>query len=153
MKPKRPLKPFKSAIWSEERQRWEGKISTSKLTEAVLRKLSNWLSHKKAHQCLPKKSDQQKKEDALYGKLKPIWRNNPRNHFCQALCREKGLKTPAESYPHHIRGRGTLLNDLRFWLAICPRCHHWIENNKTEARQRGWLASRDRKTMKLEGLL
>ncbi len=41
---------------------------------------------------------------------------------------------------HHMNRRsGEMLNDQRFWLAVCRQHHHWIETNKREARQMGLI--------------
>ncbi len=42
---------------------------------------------------------------------------------------------------HHVRGRtGSLLNDLRYWKGVCPKCHFWIGHCPAEARKLGLLA-------------
>ena len=48
---------------------------------------------------------------------------------------------------HHMRGRGyggrgPLLMDERFWLAVSSRGHAWIDANRGLARQRGWLCEK-----------
>src|SRR5580692_10971798 len=101
IKQKRPVKPFKGAVWNEEKRRWEGQIP---------QKLNFRYSSPP-----PKISKVQRQEDIIYERLKPRWRADPKNHFCQALCKDKNLHTQAARYPHHIRGRGKLLNDTRFW--------------------------------------
>jgi hypothetical protein len=41
---------------------------------------------------------------------------------------------------HHRRGRaGSLLLDMRHWLAVSRIGHRWIHSHPTEARARGWL--------------
>lgn len=45
---------------------------------------------------------------------------------------------------HHIRGRGyggrgPLLMDKRFWVAVSKQGHRWIHSHPTEARLYGWL--------------
>jgi hypothetical protein len=41
---------------------------------------------------------------------------------------------------HHMRGRaGPLLCDVRFWLAVCDKCHKYIHEHGKEARKRGVL--------------
>lgn len=158
---RRPLKPFKAAIWDEAENRWCGtpprkKISIKAMELRARKMHADFIDRRQQQRATRKKirlkSAKQKEEDRIYAALKPVWRANPKNHYCQALCRDAGVRTSAEPYPHHIRGRGALLNDVRFWLPICPSCHHWIENNRAEARRRGWLASRDQKTMQVEGI-
>ena len=42
---------------------------------------------------------------------------------------------------HHKRGRiGTLLTDKRFWMAVCSKCHGWINAHPSQARERGLIA-------------
>lgn len=131
MKQRRPMKPSRAAIWNKEKNRWEIPIPIRPAPKNVKRK----------------------NEYKTYSKLKAIWRKQPRNYFCAALCRDKRIATPACKYPHHIRGRvGSLLNDVRFWLPVCEQCHQWIEKNRAAARRRGWLASRDAKAIKNEGI-
>lgn len=41
---------------------------------------------------------------------------------------------------HHMKGRhGSLLNDARFWLAVCRTCHDVIHRHPAEARKKGLL--------------
>lgn len=38
---------------------------------------------------------------------------------------------------HHMKGRaGPLLNDVRWWMAVCASCHTYIEDHKKEMRAR-----------------
>ena len=50
--------------------------------------------------------------------------------------------TPQKSIDiHHVRGRtGSLLIESKFWKAVCRACHCWIQDNPTQARERGLLA-------------
>ena len=44
---------------------------------------------------------------------------------------------------HHKKGRiGNLLTDVRYFLAVCFACPHWIELNPKEAFKRGFSVSR-----------
>lgn len=44
---------------------------------------------------------------------------------------------------HHLMGRiGKLLNDIRFWVALCFHCHAWAHQNPKEAKEKGWLLDR-----------
>jgi hypothetical protein len=160
-KSRRPMKPSKAAVWNKEKKRWE--LDSAKIMQMdIERRLTQGVTFdcrdgtnimrklipKKPKKRLKPKSETQKKEDALYEKLKPIWRKNPKHHFCQALCKDHHIHTPALPYPHHIRGRGKLLNAIEFWLPICFPCHTFIEQNRAVARKRGWLSSRDAKAIK-----
>lgn len=98
-------------------------------------------------------SDKRRIQNSTYSCLKVKWRSLPENQYCLARCALKKKLKSAEPYPHHIRGRdGAMLTDTRFWLPICRPCHDWIEEHREEAWNLGWLASRDRKAMKHEGL-
>ena len=56
---------------------------------------------------------------------------------CECCARRKA------SDVHHIRGRaGRLLNERRWWMLVCRRCHDWIHGHVAEARERGWLCER-----------
>lgn len=41
---------------------------------------------------------------------------------------------------HHIRGRGHLLLDKRFWMCCSKSGHRWIHSNVADAQARGWIA-------------
>jgi hypothetical protein len=41
---------------------------------------------------------------------------------------------------HHIKGRaGSLLCDVRYWIAVCPPCHQYIHDHARESRARGLM--------------
>ena len=41
---------------------------------------------------------------------------------------------------HHKAGRhGSLLLDEFYWMAVCRLCHDWIGDNKSLAKEKGWL--------------
>ncbi len=40
---------------------------------------------------------------------------------------------------HHSHGRGKLLNEVKFWWALCTECHAWIHDHAREARAKGLL--------------
>lgn len=47
---------------------------------------------------------------------------------------------PRSTDIHHMRKpRATYLNDESTWMAVSRDGHNWIENNKSEARKRGYL--------------
>lgn len=57
---------------------------------------------------------------------------------CPVLLALQGVTRATETI-HHTRGRaGALLLDERFWLAVSMEGHRWIEDNKAEAKRRGW---------------
>ena len=44
---------------------------------------------------------------------------------------------------HHAKGRvGALLTDVRYFKALCRKCHRWVEENPTEAKSMGLSLSR-----------
>jgi len=161
-KPKKPLKPFKSALWNEEKRRWEGRpykpVKGGALDGMKPREYigeSNWVPVPQNGNCSSKfgqlvtRIHRPKKKKALtavqkrkiiYEKLKPVWRSQPTNHYCSAHCKGHNLFTPAENYPHHKKGRvGDLLNDVRYWMPICYNCHRWIHDHVDASYQLGWL--------------
>lgn len=41
---------------------------------------------------------------------------------------------------HHMKGQNwRVMNDTRYWMAVCSEHHSWIEDNKREARKRGLI--------------
>jgi len=55
------------------------------------------------------------------------------NGDCQ-MCRESRA-----SEIHHKQKRTKHLNNVDTWAALCPACHRHIEDNKSWARENGWL--------------
>jgi hypothetical protein len=50
----------------------------------------------------------------------------------------KGLQKSTEI--HHVRGpHGEMLNDDRYWLAVCRKSHERIHRNPKWARKRGYI--------------
>jgi pullulanase/glycogen debranching enzyme len=46
--------------------------------------------------------------------------------------------TQSSTDVHHKRGRiGTLLTDIKYWLAVCRHCHDWIEKHPEESKEKG----------------
>jgi len=44
---------------------------------------------------------------------------------------------------HHKKGRiGNDLIDVSNFLSVCRNCHHWIENNVSEAKKLGYSLNR-----------
>lgn len=43
---------------------------------------------------------------------------------------------------HHKKGRGIYLNFAEYWLPVCSLCHRYIEDNRKEAREKGYLLDR-----------
>jgi len=41
---------------------------------------------------------------------------------------------------HHMKGQHhKIMNDTRYWMGLCQEHHSWIEDNKREARKRGFI--------------
>jgi len=117
----------------------------SKLTPAKFQKCAQILG-------VPKKkissvSEKRKQALKIYAVLKKEWAKKHRHCI---PCLHEGRHTKAESYPHHMRGRGNLLNEVRWWLAVCKTHHQLIENNRAWAKQKGYLLSRDSKAIRVE---
>lgn len=63
------------------------------------------------------------------------------NNVCEAQI--EGRCSYEATQVHHKKGRiGELLTDTRYFMAVCPACHQWIEEHPTEAKQKGWSISR-----------
>lgn len=44
---------------------------------------------------------------------------------------------------HHKKGKiGKLLINVMYFMAVCPDCHHWIENNPLKAKEEGYSVNR-----------
>ena len=40
---------------------------------------------------------------------------------------------------HHKMRRGKYLNDTDYFITLCPVHHDWVESNKREARELGYI--------------
>jgi hypothetical protein len=140
VKKNRPMKPHRDAVWDEKNNRWAWDVTMLRRKMSKLRKMIRAVKPSRV------------KENKAYAAIKIAWASVPKNQFCQAYCKLAGIITKALPYPHHVRGRGKLLNDIRFWLPVCAHCHDRIEKNRAEARKHGFLKSRDRKAMQQEGI-
>lgn len=79
-------------------------------------------------------SEKQKKELQIYSDLRRIFLQ--KNPLCQV--KEHGC-TNISTDVHHSRKRGKFLNKVETWVSCCRNCHDYIEMNKLEAREKGWL--------------
>lgn len=87
---------------------------------------------------LPLRSPKRKKEEAIYLKMRLDFLNA--HPMCEAHL--QGCKTYA-SEVHHKAGRvGDLYLDQTEWLAVCRRCHQWIENHPEDAKELGFSITR-----------
>ena len=58
------------------------------------------------------------------------------------ICEHPECKNLSEDL-HHAKGRvGSLLTDVRYFKALCRRCHRWVEDNPEEAKALGLSLSR-----------
>lgn len=58
------------------------------------------------------------------------------------ICEHPECKNLSEDL-HHAKGRvGSLLIDVRYFKALCRRCHRWVEDNPEEAKALGLSLSR-----------
>lgn len=58
------------------------------------------------------------------------------------VCENPNCSNPSEDL-HHAKGRvGGLLTDVRYFKALCRRCHRWVEDNPEEAKALGLSLSR-----------
>jgi hypothetical protein len=77
-------------------------------------------------------SDKRKVELQQYAKLKRIWMKGKRCERCNAAATDL----------HHKRGRtGSLLIDVRHWVALCRPCHDWVGAHIAEAREAGLICA------------
>lgn len=80
-------------------------------------------------------SDKRKKQNAEYSVLRKAFLEE--HPVCQ-VCHSK-----SSDQIHHCAGReGEWLTNTEFFLAVCGGCHDFIENNRAEAKIRGWLITR-----------
>lgn len=157
----KPLKPFKGAIWNESKNRWEGTPSLTKKQKSLQDKIKKlvgkpskpykgkltWVPIVKQKKKIRPIAKRKISDQTLYRKLKKEW--NKTHRLCKP-CLDGGKHTLALPYPHHMRGRGILLNDVRWWLPVCHFCHIKIEMDRAWARKMGYLLTRDAKAMKVE---
>lgn len=58
------------------------------------------------------------------------------------VCEHPECKNLSEDL-HHAKGRvGSLLTDVRYFKALCRRCHRWVEENVNEAKKLGLSVDR-----------
>ena len=80
------------------------------------------------------RSKKRSKQEREYSKVRiKFLAENSRCERCRGLATEI----------HHRKGReNTLLIAVEYFMAVCRRCHKYIENNPIEAKERGWSLSR-----------
>lgn len=76
--------------------------------------------------------------------------------FCEACIAEIPMVRTAwrkSQEVHHRRGKvGSLLSDVRFFLAVCRPHHDEIHANPAWAMERGYMGNRDSKAIRVEGI-
>jgi hypothetical protein len=69
------------------------------------------------------------------------------NPVCQCVIAGKRLECCQYEATdiHHKKGKlGEMLNDARYWMALCRLCHCHIEKERTWAMEHGFLISRNK---------
>lgn len=85
------------------------------------------------------RSSKRSKEEAEYSRRRIAFL--ARHPICQANL--LGICTRYATEVHHKKGRiGSLLLDVKHWLAACHHCHQWIELNPIKAKEMGLSESR-----------
>lgn len=75
-------------------------------------------------------------ELAEYRKVRDAYLN------ANKICQHPDCKNPSEDL-HHAKGRvGALLTDVRYFKALCRKCHRWAEENPDQAKALGISLSR-----------
>jgi len=96
---------------------------------------------KKSEKPIKKVSERRKKEQKEYEALVKQFLSG--HKFCEA-----GVKCKPDTKSedcHHKKGRaGNLFLDVRYWLAVCRKCHSWITENSAEAINLGLSESRNK---------
>jgi hypothetical protein len=118
-----------------------GRISRKLVDDArkELEKRELHFSKKREPRATPNKvSPKRKVENEEYSrKREEFLKANPE---CQAgienICDREANEV------HHMKGRGILLNETKFWLAVCRNCHVYITDHPLDAIKRNLSFSR-----------
>lgn len=82
---------------------------------------------------IPPRSSKREVQDAVYSVLRIKFLKE--HIMCEAHL--PGC-TQSSTDVHHKRGRiGTLLTEIKYWLAVCRHCHDWIEAHPEESKEKG----------------
>jgi len=122
------VKPFRGAVWNGER--WEGDPPLRKPREAI-RRVSNRMSKKNKEYSLRRKWFLCRLENsvcpvAASGLIPDRFGVKRGHHRCATTI-------------HHAFKRGRYYLDESTWIALSFEGHQFVEMNKQEARDRGWL--------------
>lgn len=96
---------------------------------------------KKATKPINKVSRKRKEENSVYLKLREVFLKE--HNICEAglECKPKTISSDV----HHKKGRaGHLFLDVTHWLAVCRKCHDWINTNSAKAIELGLSESRNK---------
>lgn len=81
-----------------------------------------------------------KRKDALvkyYALAKDYLHKHP-------TCEVDGCGNKATEIHHKARRHGGLLLEVRFFMAVCRKCHRWIEDNPKDAREKKYILLLDK---------
>lgn len=79
-----------------------------------------------------KVSDKRKREGKVYAKKRLDFL------LTHIMCEVGGCNQRATQV-HHRFGRYKFYLDESTWMAVCPRCHTYIETNREWSKERGYL--------------
>lgn len=101
---------------------------------------------KTARRRIPKQSEEGKERMAVYKGIMEMFKvTHPHCAVHPVRYPEligRGVRIGTEDV-HHKRGKeGDLLYDVRYFLAVCRKCHTWIHDNPELAYEQGWSLSR-----------
>lgn len=65
-----------------------------------------------------------------------------RNRICQVVLPEGHRCGRRASQIHHRKGRSKFYLVVSTWMAVCPRCHEFIETKRAWAKTQGYLVNR-----------
>src|SRR6266705_400001 len=84
-------------------------------------------------------SDRRAAELRVYNSMRRIFLQN---HPCCEIPSRDGLPScmKRSAHIHHAKGRlGKLLNDTRWWWAVCNDCHAYLHEHGKESRMKGLM--------------
>lgn len=144
---------FKKAKPPEETARWGGGLKRRTPLKRVpfKRKKPLWARSKhpkawcpqerekpKPKAALRRESDTRAREKRRYYKLQAEFLET---HVVCGICLARGEEKPRMATEvHHLRGRGRLLCDTRFFVSSCFECREWPHKHPSQARELGILA-------------
>lgn len=100
-------------------------------------KIHQWKRQdKKAPKTIPQQSEKMKDNLKEYSrKKKKFLQENPK-------CQFPSCNKPSTEI-HHKKGRGKYLSVVQYFMAVCHDHHEWIEMNRGEAYEKGYLLNRE----------